>query len=100
MDFKWTNRYSNTEKPDKHGRWARLCYCNGFVIGEIFLERYFTEKLYTVIYRFPAAHGKDTIGYRRIKGSALRTLRKSGYGAGIQNLYQTGNEVSSLINGT
>ena len=86
MDFKWTNRYSNTEKPDKYGRWARLCYCNGFVIGEIFLERYFTEKLYTVIYRFPAARGKDTIGYRRIKGSAFNELNAK---ADMEQVFKT-----------
>lgn len=24
--MKWRNRYSNTEKPDERGRWARLCF--------------------------------------------------------------------------
>ena len=26
MNFQWHNRYSDTKKSDKFGRWARLCY--------------------------------------------------------------------------
>ena len=31
-EFKWECRYSQTEKGDKHGRWARLCYYNNKLI--------------------------------------------------------------------
>lgn len=31
--FKWCTRYSDNEFTDDMGRWARVCYYNGFYIG-------------------------------------------------------------------
>lgn len=31
-NFEWLPRYSQTEGPDKKGRWARLCYYKGVLI--------------------------------------------------------------------
>ena len=30
--MEWKNRYSQTDKPDNHGRWARLLYHKGYLI--------------------------------------------------------------------
>ncbi len=30
--FVWLTRYSDTDENDKFGRWARICYYNGFMI--------------------------------------------------------------------
>jgi hypothetical protein len=31
--LEWVNRYSDTDEPDKKGRWERICYCNGLRIA-------------------------------------------------------------------
>lgn len=55
IDFDWTWRYSKTDKPDKHGRWARLCYVNNLLIAWInyieIEENYFA---YNVMDFFPS----------------------------------------------
>lgn len=33
--FRWLCRYSDTNTTDKMGRWARICYYNGFQIAWI-----------------------------------------------------------------
>lgn len=33
--FVWVNRYSDNDTTDKHGRWSRICYYNGFYIAWI-----------------------------------------------------------------
>ena len=66
MNFKWTNRYSDTEKPDKQGRWARLCWCNGFLIATIYLE-FEAEEFYVLRYEYPARHGYNIQNYDLIE---------------------------------
>ena len=53
--FEWVSRYSETDEPDKHGRWARLCYYNGLMIA--WIERHelmFGNYIYTVTDYFPS----------------------------------------------
>ena len=30
IDIRWISRYSDTDKPDKNGRWARVAYAGKF----------------------------------------------------------------------
>ena len=73
MKFKWANRYSNTEKPDKQGRWARLCYCNGFLIATITCH----GEQYIVNYHFPAQVGSQ-FGIERISKDIDYEIVESG----------------------
>lgn len=38
--LEWQNRYSDTDKPDSMGRWARVLYTRGFLIGWVRLTRF------------------------------------------------------------
>lgn len=62
MDFKWKNRYSDTDEPDKYGRWARQCRCNGYMIANI--QR--NSDTYFISFFFPINKKSDTINYVRI----------------------------------
>ena len=55
----YTNRYSDTDEPDKHGRWAREVYCNGFRIGWICLIRGNVGHMYSANCHFPT-NGNDS----------------------------------------
>ena len=51
INFEWVPRYSDTDKFDVHGRWSRLCYVNGILIGWVnklrdvgILKEYYTSR--------------------------------------------------------
>lgn len=55
MKFRVINRYSDTNQPDKHGRWARIVYANNFQIAwisKVWIENKF---FYSVNDYFPSA---------------------------------------------
>lgn len=53
--FEWRTRYSETDEPDKQGRWARLCYYNGLMIAWVNRhESMFGNFFYTVTDYFPS----------------------------------------------
>ena len=82
--FKWLCRYSDTNTTDKMGRWARICYYNGFQIAWIsgynkeanrlrhnlsgaefgsFINRQENEvEIYSVMLHFPT-NGNDAGGF-------------------------------------
>lgn len=37
--FEWLSRYSATDKPDRYGRWSRLCYYRGYLIAWVNLVK-------------------------------------------------------------
>lgn len=48
------NRYSNTNLPDKHGRWARIVYVNDFQIAWISMTFIDNKLFYRVVDYFPS----------------------------------------------
>ena len=59
MDLIWRNRYSDSNLPDKHGRWSRLCFYNGLLIAWIsMVESIYHGKYYCVKDFFPST-GND-----------------------------------------
>lgn len=62
-EFNWQTRYSSTEKSDRYGRWARLCYLGGLLIAWINrVEHVDYGTFYTVTDFFPSS-GNDIPGY-------------------------------------
>ena len=58
--FSWQSRYSNNEKSDKHGRWARLCFYRGFLIAWISrIEHIQAGTFYTISDFFPSNGNSD-----------------------------------------
>ena len=56
MKFTVINRYSDSNLPDKHGRWARIVYANNFQIAwisKVWVENKF---FYSVKDYFPSLH--------------------------------------------
>jgi len=52
--FCWHPRYSNNEKPDKQGRWARLCFYRKFLIAWISRQQINETIMYVVTDYFPS----------------------------------------------
>lgn len=51
--FCWHTRYSQTEEPDKQGRWARLCFYRQFLIAWISRQQVNETVMYVVNDYFP-----------------------------------------------
>ena len=56
MKFTVKNRYSDSNLPDKHGRWARIVYANNFQIAWISKVWIETKFFYSVNDYFPTLH--------------------------------------------
>lgn len=58
-NLRWENRYSDTEKPDEMGRWARILFYKGLLIAWVRLTN-FNDKsaVYTGRTYFPV-NGRD-----------------------------------------
>ena len=56
MNFTVQNRYSETNFPDKHGRWARVVYANNLQIAWISKVWIETKFFYSVHDYFPSIH--------------------------------------------
>ena len=54
MNFIVKNRYSETNLPDKHGRWARIVYAGSFQIAWISKVWIETKFFYSVTDYFPS----------------------------------------------
>ena len=54
MNFTVKNRYSETNLPDKHGRWARIVYSNNLQIAWISKVWIETKFFYSVTDYFPS----------------------------------------------
>ena len=54
MNFTVRNRYSETNMPDKHGRWARIVYANNLQIAWISKVWIETKFFYSVTDYFPS----------------------------------------------
>lgn len=52
--FCWHPRYSQTEEPDKQGRWARLCFYRQFLIAWISRQKVNDTVVYVVTDYFPS----------------------------------------------
>lgn len=50
--FTWKSRYSPTDKSDKHGRWARLCYHNNQLIALVNRIEHIQHGTYFVVNDF------------------------------------------------
>ena len=59
MTFRVLNRYSETNLPDKHGRWARVVYANGLQIAWISKVWIETKFFYSVHDYFPSIHSDN-----------------------------------------
>ncbi len=53
-NFNWQPRYSDTNEPDKQGRWSRLCYCNEILIAWINRVEYGGQIVFSVTDYFPS----------------------------------------------
>lgn len=62
MDLIWIARYSDSDLPDKHGRWSRLCFYNGLLISCISRINNGNRIMYTVRDFFPST-GNDMPEY-------------------------------------
>lgn len=56
MLYRVINRYSDTDKPDKHGRWARIVYANNLQIAWIKMIIIDDKLFYSVKDFFPSVH--------------------------------------------
>ena len=52
--FLWHSRYSNNDEPDKHGRWARLCFYRQYNIAWISRQVVNTTVMFVVTDFFPS----------------------------------------------
>ena len=59
MKFTVQNRYSDSNQPDKHGRWARIVYANNFQIAWISKVWIETKFFYSVNDYFPSQHSDN-----------------------------------------
>lgn len=59
MKFTVINRYSETNLPDKHGRWARVVYANDLQIAWISKVWIETKFFYSVKDYFPSIHNDN-----------------------------------------
>ena len=59
MRFSVNNRYSDTDTPDKHGRWARVVYANNFQIAWISKVEIENKTMYKVNDYFPSIHNDN-----------------------------------------
>lgn len=59
MKFTVINRYSETNQPDKHGRWARVVYANNFQIAWISKVWIETKFFYSVNDYFPSIYNDN-----------------------------------------
>ena len=77
MNFTVKNRYSETNLPDKHGRWARIVYANNLQIAWIKGIIIDDKLFYSVKDFFPSVHND----------SAKETLKKGLTYIGIHNYH-------------
>ena len=56
MLYRVINRYSDTEEPDKHGRWTRIVYANNLQIAWISKIIIDDKNYYSVKDYFPSIH--------------------------------------------
>ena len=68
MEFTWINRYSDRDLPDKHGRWARLCFFNSILIAWISRINNENKIMYYVRDFFPSS-GNDMPEYSDIENN-------------------------------
>lgn len=57
--FIWLPRYSDTDKPDKQGRWARVCFYGDFLICWISRQQVNETVMYVVKDYFPSSGDSD-----------------------------------------
>ena len=73
-NFIWRPRYSDTELPDKNGRWSRLCFYNGLLIAWISRINNGNKIMYTVRDFFPTT-GNDMPEYSGLEND-FQTAKK------------------------
>lgn len=66
LEFTWRSRYSETDLPDKHGRWARLCFYNCLLIAWISRINNGNKIMYAVRDFFPST-GNDMPEYSGVE---------------------------------
>jgi hypothetical protein len=64
--FIWKTRYSTDEKSDNHGRWARLCFFNGFLISWINKMNHEKSGAYYIAKDFFPSNGNDMPTYSEV----------------------------------
>ena len=74
MDLIWRARYSDSDLPDKHGRWSRLCFYNGLLISWISRINNGNRTMYTVRDFFPTT-GNDMPEYSGLEND-FETAKK------------------------
>ena len=67
MGFTWRSRYSDTDLPDKHGRWARLCFYNGLLIAWITTADSIYHGKYFMVRDFFPSTGNDISQYSGVE---------------------------------
>jgi hypothetical protein len=69
--FIWSNRYSNNDEKDRHGRWARICYYKGRMIAWISrVDHIDFGRYYRIVDFFPSVQNDSpclVIGMEREK---------------------------------
>jgi len=75
--YEWVSRYSINDLPDKHGRWARLCYYNGLLICWVsrFVENDTT--IYKVIDFFPSINSSDPRFFDAVTNGDFDVIKKN-----------------------
>ena len=59
-DLRWVNRYSQTDEPDKHGRWARMMVLNDITHAWVKRIEHEGVIMFSAILKFPTLQN-DTI---------------------------------------
>ena len=57
--FTRLSRYSETDEPDKHGRWARLYYYNGVLVSWVSKIKRGSEFVFQTTDFFPSQDGES-----------------------------------------